>query len=223
MTVARLVPELAVADPASATASLCGVFGFRSGAGEGRLHLGNQQVQLRQSGQPCGHGIIDHLALAVADVDAALAAMRQRGAVLDAAVTPDGPLFIPEFWDSGIRYVFLVGPEGARIELCARPGASGAGLPGHDHVGIACNDLAAMADFFRGLGFHDIASTTLIRAAGNVPVAFLSSGGSMVELYAPPGGTQAAGNPLWRRLILEGSDRMEDVAGPEGVLVALRP
>jgi hypothetical protein len=27
--------------------------------------------------------------------------------VLDGGVTPDGPLFIPEFWTAGTRYVFL--------------------------------------------------------------------------------------------------------------------
>jgi len=112
-----IIPELAVTDPAAARAMLCATFGF-TGAGD-LLTLGTQSIALIQAAARPVHGRIDHLALAVNDVDTALASLRARGAALD-DTTPEGPNDIPEFWESGVRYVFLQGPEGARIELCAK-------------------------------------------------------------------------------------------------------
>jgi catechol 2,3-dioxygenase-like lactoylglutathione lyase family enzyme len=166
--------------------------------------------------------LIDHLALAVDDLDSALGECLARGATL-ADVTPDGPVFIPEFWAVGVRYVFLDGPEGARLELCARPGVARPGLPGHDHVGLACHDLPEMRQFFLSLGMTEIAATTLIRPGGDIPVCFLSLGQSVVELYVPPGVRRAEPQPgIWRRLILEGTEGSGLLAGPEGLEVLLR-
>ena len=123
MTEPRIVPELCLADPAAGAAMLSQVFGFVP-VGGGRMQLGSQVIELRHDPAGTGHGVIDHLALAVDDVEGALAGTQARGGRIDAAVTPDGPLFIPEFWEAGTRYVFLEGPEGARIELCARPGTA---------------------------------------------------------------------------------------------------
>jgi catechol 2,3-dioxygenase-like lactoylglutathione lyase family enzyme len=219
------IPRLHVRDTAAAADLLAQVFGFRPEGGPHRLRLGDQRVELHQDASAAGHGRIDHLALAVEDVDAALAAALARGGVLDGDVTPDGPLFIPEFWTAGTRYVFLKGPEGARIEFCARPGTSRPGLPGHDHIGIPCTDLPAMAGFFRSLGCADIAATTLIRADGNVSVAFLGLGTSVIELYCPPGGAAGlvASRGHWRGLVLVGSGQTDQVEGPEGMIIDRRP
>ena len=219
------IPRLHVRDAAAAADQLAQVFGFRPEGGPNRLRLGDQRIELHQDADAAGHGRIDHLALAVDDVNAALAAALARGAVPDGDVTPDGPLFIPEFWTAGARYVFLKGPEGARIELCARPGSARPGLPGHDHIGIPCTDLPAMGAFFRSLGCADIAATTLVRAGGNVLVAFLGLGDSVIELYCPPDRAAAsvASHGHWRGLVCAGMGHAGRIEGPEGLIIDGRP
>lgn len=220
----RIVPELAVRDVAAAAAMLRDVFGF---AGEGAvLALGDQAVALVQAERAAGQGGIDHLALAVADVDAALAGLVARGARLE-ATTPEGPREIAEFWESGVRYVFLEGPEGARIELCARlPKDLRAGLPGHDHIGIPCTDLAATEGFFLGLGLAPLAAVDLTREDGVTRVRFLAAGASVVELYEPPAlrGAVApfAAEGLWRGLRLESAGIAPGLrVGPDGLRVTV--
>jgi catechol 2,3-dioxygenase-like lactoylglutathione lyase family enzyme len=213
---AEIVPELVLADPAAGAAMLAGQLGFQPDGS--LLRLGSQRIALRQ-GPAGGHGPMDHLALAVDAVPPALAEAVARGARVDAAVTPDGPVLIPEFWDAGTEYVFVEGPEGARIELCARPCSTRPGLPGHDHLGIACRDLPGMRAFFLSLGLTEIAATVLLRASGDVSVAFLSTGVSTVELYAPPVPPAPATAPFWRCLMLAGLT--EVLQGPEGIV--LRP
>lgn len=220
----EIIPELCVQDTGAARSMLARVFGF---APDGDLmRLGSQRIALVQ-GQPSPtHGGIDHLALAVADVPTALAALQAKGAKLE-ATTPNGPQGIAEFWDHGIAYVFLSGPEGARIELCARlPHDTRPGLPGHDHIGIPCTDIAASVGFFEGLGFETIHSVSLTRADGVTEVRFLSAGSSVVELYEPPhlrGTTPAfAPNALWHGLRLLGTGRpAARLTGPDGLRLTL--
>lgn len=215
----EIIPELVLNDPVGGAVLLRRQLGFVPDGG--LLRLGSQRIALRQ-GVSSGHGPMDHLALAVDAVAPALADVVARGGRADAAVTPDGPVTIPEFWDAGTEYVFVEGPEGARIELCARPGSTRPGLPGHDHLGIACRDLPAMRAFFLGIGLTEIAATVLRRTSGDVAVAFLSTGISTVELYAPPVPPVPAAAPFWRSLILAGLTEARQ--GPEGlVLRPLRP
>lgn len=222
---ATIIPELAVTDRTAATALLSRVFGF-SDAGGGLLRLGSQTVALVGADAPAGHGKIDHLALSVADVDATLAALIARGAGLE-ATTPDGPREIAEFWGTGVRYAFLRGPEGARIELCARRGAGGpAGIAGHDHIGIPCTDIAASERFFRDLGLTPLAAVDLDRPEGVTHVRFLRHGVSVVELYGPPDlrGRAApfAANALWRGLRMTGTGLAAgERTGPDGLRVTL--
>ncbi|MCA3509590.1 MAG: VOC family protein [Rhodobacter sp.] len=222
---AHFIPRLCLRDTAAAAEQLAQVFGFRADGKPNRLRLGDQIIELQQDADAAGQGRIDHLALAVDDVDAALAAALARGGELDGDVTPDGPQFIPEFWTAGTRYVFLKGPEGARIELCSRPGSARPGLPGHDHIGIPCADLPAMQAFFRSLGCTELAAVTLIRAGGKVPVAFLGLGPSVIELYCPPDHASATAAPLghWRGLVCAGADLVGRIAGPEGIVIDGQP
>ncbi len=217
----EIVPELAVQDLAGAEAMLCKVFGFAADAA--LLRLNDQRIALVQADGPRGHGGIDHLALAVNDTDAALAEFLSRGAVLE-ATTPDGPKEIAEFWADGVRYVFLQGPEGARIELCAkRDTPAQPHRPGHDHIGIPCTDIAASAAFFTDLGARPVAAVDLIRAEGTIAVRFLSAGQSVIELYAPPGHDPASLShaPLWRGLRILGTGRSGTLTGPDGLKVTL--
>jgi catechol 2,3-dioxygenase-like lactoylglutathione lyase family enzyme len=222
VTARALIPELRLGEVAAGAVLLRTLFGFVADGPDG-LRLGTQRIALGSDAETKGHGLIDHLALAVDDVESAVAAVQAKGGQLDSAVTPDGPLFIPEFWKEGTRYTFFAGPEGARIELCARPGLARAGLPGHDHIGIAVRDFAEMRRFFLDLGLSEIAATVLERPGGNIPVSFLGLGASVVELYAPPGLAAAPRPPgFWRRLILEGADETGPLHGPEGIEILRR-
>lgn len=220
----RIVPELAVRDRAAAAHMLVEVFGFSRGEGD-LLHLGDQALALVQGTAPA-HGVIDHLALAVRDVDQALAAALAQGARLE-STTPDGPCEIAEFWQAGVRYVFLQGPEGARIEFCAKLGGqTRADLPGHDHLGIPCTDIAATEGFFLALGLARVAAVDLERAEGVTKVRFLSAGDGMVELYEPPAlrgrPSPFADEGLWRGLRLIGAAAGPGVRlGPDGLRVTL--
>jgi catechol 2,3-dioxygenase-like lactoylglutathione lyase family enzyme len=219
-----ITPELAVTDRTAAASVLTTVFGFTP-QGD-RLTLGSQSIALIPAVTTPTHGRIDHLALAVNDVDATLATLVARGARLD-STTPGGPNEIPEFWADGVRYVFLQGPEGARIELCAkRAAAPRADLPGHDHIGIPCTDIAATAAFFASLGLVPLAAVTLTRDDGETHVRFLGHGAHVVELYEPPHLRGTTGtNPetaLWHGLRLTGATGPKGaLQGPDGLRVTL--
>jgi catechol 2,3-dioxygenase-like lactoylglutathione lyase family enzyme len=216
-----LIPELVLHDPEAGALMLERVFGFsREG---GFLRRGSQRV-LVSEGEPEGrHGPIDHLALSVPDVPAALGACVARGGQLP----PDsaGPQNIAEFWEGGVDYVFLEGPEGAKVELIAwRPPAPSRSW-GHDHIGISCAALGPMLDFFLGLGLEERAAVTLERPEGPIEVVFLLWGEEVVELYSLPevraDPTLSAGAGLWRRLWSEGIEGVR--LGPEGVEVRPLP
>ncbi|MFC3084605.1 VOC family protein [Tabrizicola soli] len=208
-----LVPELTLAAP-DAGARMLERFGFRPDAALWRL--GSQALRVTQ-GEPRGHGRIDHVALTVPDIDRALADLTTRGLTLDAGVTPGGPELIPEFWTGGLRFAYLAGPEGARIELCQRlTGASAE--TGQDHVGIPCADLAPMQAFFEGQGARLVAAVDLDRPEGRIPVRFLAFQGGMVELYQPVSPAPRAAPGLWSRLLVTGL--ATPIHGPEGLVLA---
>ncbi len=212
-----LIPELVLSAPEAGAAQLRQVFGFAGEAGV--MTRGSQRVLVSRGEGDGRHGRIDHLALSVPDVPAAMNACLARGGRLSAA-TPDRPQGITEFWESGVDYVFLDGPEGAKVELIARrpPAAS---LPwGHDHIGISCADLGPMRAFFLGLGLEERAAVTLERPEGRIDVAFLAWGEDVVEVYCLPE-TRADpslndGLGFWRRLRAEG---LGAATGPEGIEV----
>lgn len=208
-----LVPELTVKSTDQAARLLDTVFGFVPT--EGLWWRGSQGVKL-VSGQPEGHGRIDHIALSVPDMDAALSALQSAGAALDGGVTPDGPELIPEFWGDGLRFVYLAGPESARIELCQRITGAAADI-GHDHIGIPCHDLAAMQAFFEGQGAKLTASFVLHRPKAVIPVRFLSYAGGVIELFQPARADRAV-HGLWSRLLVPGLP--DAVSGPEGLILA---
>lgn len=230
----RIVPELSVASLPEAVAELAR-FGFRARDTAGtRLERGDQVIELVLAGPgPQGrHGVIDHLALKTQDVDAAGRAVLELGGFVDPSVTPDGPLEIAEFWGLGVRYQFFRGPGGARLELCALRGghaAVGAGLAdliqGHDHVGIACRDIAASVGFYQRLGLELVHAVDLERPAGRTEVRFLRRGGQTVELYSAPerrsGLLTLPGQGLWRGLRFEGLGRQGQLSGPDGEQVTL--
>ncbi len=209
-----LVPELSLIDPEAGTAWLERVFGFAVQGAD--LSLGSQRLRVVRAKGTMPHGRIDHIALAVPDIDVALAGLLDRGATLERAVTPDGVGEIAEFWEAGIRYVYLTGPEGARIELCEKIGHPVAAV-GHDHIGIPCRDVTAMQRFFEAEGAQMVAAVDLPRPGGMVPVRFLEFAGGMIELYAPQGADRPA-EGHWSRLLVGGlaAERI----GPDGLTLA---
>jgi catechol 2,3-dioxygenase-like lactoylglutathione lyase family enzyme len=184
-------------------------FGFCADAG--LMRMGNQSVAVVQGAQ-CGHGVIDHLALAVPDLEAAVAGALARGAVADPSVTPHGALEIPEFQAGGVRYLFLQGPGGARIEFIQNLAAPHG--PGHDHIGIPCSNIADTAAFLSGLGAVPVSAVTLQRAEGETQVRFLALEGSVLELYQPPVPPHPAPVGLWSALLVPG---IEAMTGPDGL------
>jgi catechol 2,3-dioxygenase-like lactoylglutathione lyase family enzyme len=210
-----LIPELVLRDPEAGAAQLGRVFGFSDDGG--LLRRGSQRV-LVTAGEPDGrHGRIDHLAMSAPDVAAAMNACLARGGRLSEA-TPDEPLEIAEFWGTGVTYVFLDGPEGAKVELIAPRPPAEARPWGHDHIGISCADLGPMRAFFLGLGLSERAAVTLERSEGRVDVAFLAWGEDVLELYCLPetraDPSRNGGLGFWRRLRAEG---LGAATGPEGV------
>jgi catechol 2,3-dioxygenase-like lactoylglutathione lyase family enzyme len=62
-----------------------------------------------------GHGHIDHIALDVADIQTAWKTVRSEGLMpLEPA-----PVFLP-FWEKGVYYFNILGPDGERIEFNQR-------------------------------------------------------------------------------------------------------
>jgi catechol 2,3-dioxygenase-like lactoylglutathione lyase family enzyme len=226
----RVVAELAVTSVPAAVAKLAAEFGF---AADGtRLTRGDQVIAL-VPGQPGrSHGMIDHVALKAVDTDAASAAARRRGAVIDRGVTPDGPMEIAAFWENGVRYQFFEGPEGARLEFCAKRGVAlpqdvglDDALPGHDHIGMCCRDIEASVQFYQALGFGVVFATTLTPADGPLPVRFMAREGQVLELYSPAARRSGAlvlpAQGHWCGLRLEGAGRSATLQGPDGESVTL--
>lgn len=60
-------------------------------------------------------GAIDHIALDVKNIDAAYEAIKQMGLVL----LEDQIGSLP-FWENGIRFFTIVGPNGEKVEFCQR-------------------------------------------------------------------------------------------------------
>lgn len=62
-----------------------------------------------------GHGHIDHFALDAKDIDAAFIDVRTAGF----SPLQDSPVFLP-FWEKGVYYFHIEGPDGEKIEFNQR-------------------------------------------------------------------------------------------------------
>jgi lactoylglutathione lyase len=77
------------------------------------FRLGNLTIETYENQSAVGKtGAIDHIALDVADIDKAFAIAMTNGY----QILEDGIQFLP-FWDNGIRYFIVLGPNGEKIEL----------------------------------------------------------------------------------------------------------
>ena len=185
-----IVPALSLIDPTTGVAMLEGIFGFVvvevGPADQITLALGDQNIIIGHKGPFVGSARPHHLALSVPDIGKAMSEIIAKGGRLASSMTPDGPLEIPEFWASGVRYVFFEGPEGVLIELCMKLDPSEKSTWGHDHIGIECENIADVRASFLAAGCNVLAEHELIRSNGVTSVCFLGRNGSVVELFRPP-------------------------------------
>ena len=225
------------------TERLTGVFGAHTRSE--RLRLGAEEIELTEFLAPRGRAIpadsrsndlwFQHIAIVVADMDAAYARLRQHGV----RHVSSSPQRLPD-WNpnaGGIRAFYFQDPDGHNLEIIWYPPGKGdprwqthvpgALFLGIDHTAIAVRDSAASLAFYRDvLGLH-VAGTsenwgseqehlnmvfgahlkiTGMRGAGGPGVEFL-------EYVAPAGGrpapVEAAGNDLahWQTVVeVEGLD-----------------
>jgi Lactoylglutathione lyase and related lyases len=77
------------------------------------LRLGNLVVETYQIASPTGvSGAIDHLALAVDDIEKTFASVTKLGY----GITTNGIESLP-FWTNGVRFFKIEGPDGESIEF----------------------------------------------------------------------------------------------------------
>lgn len=114
-------------DAVAAARFYCEVLGAREVRRDGApevsrvtLDLGGLAVFIEQAPADTGPAAvppnlgIEHIGLAVEDIDAAMADLRRRGVAIVSGVTDVRP---------GLRILFLDGPDGVRIELLQRSAA----------------------------------------------------------------------------------------------------
>ena len=77
------------------------------------LKLKNLCIEIWQNGCAVGKtGAIDHIALDVVDVEKAFAKAKEMGySLLDEEIQ-----FLP-FWENGVRFFTILGPNGEKVEL----------------------------------------------------------------------------------------------------------
>lgn len=78
------------------------------------LNLKNLVLETYENKQATGKcGAIDHIALAVTDIDATFDLIRSDGySMLNNEVQ-----FLP-FWENGVKFFTILGPNGEKIEFC---------------------------------------------------------------------------------------------------------
>lgn len=65
-----------------------------------------------KNGQAAGkRGAIDHIALAVSDLDQTIEEVKKTGYPI-----VEGPEFLP-FWENGVRYIVVLGPDAEAVEF----------------------------------------------------------------------------------------------------------
>ena len=78
------------------------------------LELKGVVIETYESEAPVGKtGAIDHITLDVTDIDAVFELAKQKGYTL----TEGGGINFLPFWDNGIKYIMLEGPNKERVEL----------------------------------------------------------------------------------------------------------
>ena len=77
------------------------------------LELYQLEKEERQAIAKRSDGHIDHLALNVTDIEQALSEIREAGLEI---LEDNAPVFLP-FWDNGVRFFTVRGPDGEKVEF----------------------------------------------------------------------------------------------------------
>ena len=133
-----------------------------------------------------GHGHIDHLTIAVSDIEQALREALHKGAELE-AFTSDGPVLLESFWSAGVKYVMLKGPMGEKVELNQRldpdPSRWDERLGGWGHLGIPVTDMEKSKEFYRQFGFKQIMDAEIPGDDGTIKAIMIQKDDFIIELY----------------------------------------
>jgi lactoylglutathione lyase len=133
-----------------------------------------------------GHGHIDHFAIDVLDINQALDYAVSKGISLDAS-TPEGVVDIPFFWSKGVKYLFLKGPQGEKIELNLRmdldPTRRAENLNGWSHLGIPVTDINSTRDFYRNFGFLEVMYAEIPVEGESIRASMMEFNGFLLEFY----------------------------------------
>lgn len=78
------------------------------------LEMKGLVIETYETGTPAGAtGAIDHITLDVTDIDAVFELAKEKGYT----ITDGGGINFLPFWDNGIKYIMLEGPNKERVEL----------------------------------------------------------------------------------------------------------
>lgn len=84
------------------------------------MKLGDIIIELYQMPEPelskirqRTSGRIDHIAFDVNDIDETFRVLKQEGFL----IPESEPVFL-DFWQSGCKYFYIIGPDGERLEFC---------------------------------------------------------------------------------------------------------
>lgn len=132
------------------------------------------------------HGHIDHITLDVLDIEQALQMALNAGAELDSS-TPNGVVFLEQFWSKGAKYVMLKGPMGEKVELNQRLDASPSRrtdmFGGWSHLGIPVTNIEESLAFYHRFGFKTIMTAEIPEHGDVVRAAMIEKDRFVIELY----------------------------------------
>ena len=132
------------------------------------------------------HGHIDHFAIDVLDLRAAMQRLQAEGVQLDPE-TPDEPVSLPQFYARGVEYVFFKSPNGEKVELNQRldlnPARRTENLNGWAHLGIPVTDLPRSMAFYSRFGFESEMQAIIPAGEESVRAAMMTLNGFTLELY----------------------------------------
>lgn len=138
----KMIPVLSVSDISNARDHLINVFGFEALDGN-KIRFGDAEiiiVSYTDIPKAIIRKPIDHIAFSVQSLAEFESSSLGRNGYYHSEYTPEGIKEIPEFWESGVKYVFFEGPDGAPFEFCCRNSIEAA-EKGVDHVGIRNLDI----------------------------------------------------------------------------------
>lgn len=137
------------------------------------------------------HGRIDHFTMDVLNAQSAMQDAVKKGAEIERLISPDGPVTNTALWSKGVKYAFLLGPNGEHIEFCERMDLDRnrrkENLDGLSHIGIPVSDIHKSIKFYEQFGFKTVMTAAVPNPDGEVKFAIVDRHGFQVEFYQMTG------------------------------------